>query len=742
MTKAARKFLDTVKKGSLPLVEGSTANEERESDAEQGARFLQTLFARCAKGYIEFRPLPVGDDRKWVPVNNIQVPKLPEGKNIYVGVATRHDKKGTKADIIEIPAVWADVDFKQTQEEEVLKRLKDFPLKPSIHVRSGGGYHLYWVLEKPAEVKDIGQIEDINRRLADYFGGDKAAAEAAHILRLPGTMNMKYDPSRPVILSSAQTIGLYNLGDFAFLPLYTERSNPKGMLSRDDDILKGVPEGQRHYRAAYLVGHYLGKKLAMEEIYHIMNSWNQNNQPPLPDKELETIINGIHKKHIRDHVQGASNSKGKARKEKQKLIFNMTFPELIDVVIDDNDDNEDIVFLVASPSGIQVLKSWMINNENCFPPEKKDIPYRLPLANKVLNFITEDKDEHLFKDIQNYLLESCHLNDGQRTIATCYAFLTYMQSHPDIHYLPILLFYAVPERGKSRAGKALTYISYRGIPSVDLREANLFRYSQDYNATVFFDVMDLKKKVEQGQSLDLLLSRYERGAKVARVLYPDRGPFSDMKFFDVYGPTIIATNEEVHRILDTRCILITMENKPGVYKNITPGDAVELKERLVAWRARNMNTPLPDVELVDGIQGRLWDISKPLLQVCKRVSPNHYDILVSALLEVAGYRIDQKRNSYEGKIIAAIYDLSPNDTPEWKLSTADVLEEVNLGIDEKYRSTSQGLGRKLKQMGIRTSTATGRSKILINRDELDLLVSQYGIQTVSNREDDSQDDND
>ncbi len=201
-----------------------------------------------------------------------------------------------------------------------------------------------------------------------------------------------------------------------------------------------------------------------------------------------------------------------------------------------------------------------------------------------------------------------------------------------------------------------------------------------------------------------------------------------MQHYDVYGPTIIATNEEVHKILDTRCLSIMMENKPGIYKNITADDAIELKERLVAWKAMNMNTALPDVDLIEQLRGRMWDISKPLLQVCKLVSPLHYNALADALLEVAGYRIEEKKESFEGRIIKAIYDLSPNDTPEWDISTAYVLDKVNDGVNEKYHTTSQGLGRKLRQMGIKTTRATGRSKILMKRNALELLVSQYGIQ--------------
>jgi hypothetical protein len=117
-----------------------------------------------------------------------------------------------------------------------------------------------------------------------------------------------------------------------------------------------------------------------------------------------------------------------------------------------------------------------------------------------------------------------------------------------------------------------------------MREANLFRYSQNFHATLFIDLMDLWKKAERNQSEDILLLRFERGAVVGRVLYPEKGAFKDMVYFDVYGPTVMATNEPVHHILDTRCLPVSMPNKPENYENPTP-------EKLM--RARVMGQHLP-----------------------------------------------------------------------------------------------------------------------------------------------------
>ena len=89
----------------------------------------------------------------------------------------------------------------------------------------------------------------------------------------------------------------------------------------------------------------------------------------------------------------------------------------------------------------------------------------------------------------------------------------------------------------------------RGLRTETLRETNIFRWSEDLGATLFFDVLNLWKKAEREKLEDLFLNRFEKGAKAARVLNPEKGPFEDTRYFDIFGATIIATNESVHKIL-------------------------------------------------------------------------------------------------------------------------------------------------------------------------------------------------
>ena len=79
--------------------------------------------------------------------------------------------------------------------------------------------------------------------------------------------------------------------------------------------------------------------------------------------------------------------------------------------------------------------------------------------------------------------------------------------------------------------------------------------------------MGLWKKVEKANADDIMLHRFERGGKVLRIMYPDKGPFKDTKWFEIYGPTIIATNEPIHDILETRSVQIVMPESYRIFED-------------------------------------------------------------------------------------------------------------------------------------------------------------------------------
>src|SRR5215203_3049966 len=112
--------------------------------------------------------------------------------DVYAGCAPRTRRHGGRDAVERAFVLWADCDG-----EQAVATLSEFEPMPAIIVASGTGSncHAYWPLTEPLP-RD--EVEVANRRLAHALGADSASADAARILRVPGTLSHKHDPPTPV----------------------------------------------------------------------------------------------------------------------------------------------------------------------------------------------------------------------------------------------------------------------------------------------------------------------------------------------------------------------------------------------------------------------------------------------------------------------------------------------------------------------------------------------------------------
>ena len=132
-------------------------------------------------------------------------PSAPE--DIYFGVhPSKISKNPNQRTLIEdiqvINCLYADFDAKDHKSKAgAAEHIKQLDHKPSVIVDSGGGYHCYWLFEKPFILNSLLKEEiarSLQERWVTYVEGDKTVHDLARILRLPGTLNYKYDPPRQV----------------------------------------------------------------------------------------------------------------------------------------------------------------------------------------------------------------------------------------------------------------------------------------------------------------------------------------------------------------------------------------------------------------------------------------------------------------------------------------------------------------------------------------------------------------
>lgn len=287
------------------LLMDNAAVVTQEAALKDQQNFLKTLFRHCTKGYLEIRTMSKDwkvTGQKWYSLDTEQIDNLPDTEHVFIGVATREENKGTKDDLVQIPAAHVDVDFKDIEQSEVDRLIGEATLKPSIIVNSGNGYHLYHVLNTPGTKIDIPRIEAINKRLAKYYGGDERSVEAARILRLPETNNIKYKESRPVTVKSINDMA-YSIDDldnlFPVQPPETLKALPSG--NSDDYYTKvlrdGVHEGERHSALVKLASHYRHADIREYETQILLEAWNEKNKQPLPLSELQKTIADVYKRY-------------------------------------------------------------------------------------------------------------------------------------------------------------------------------------------------------------------------------------------------------------------------------------------------------------------------------------------------------------------------------------------------------------------------------------------------------------
>jgi hypothetical protein len=357
------------------------------------------------------------------------------------------------------------------------------------------------------------------------------------------------------------------------------------------------------------------------------------------------------------------------------------------------------------------------------PPSADILTWKIPRVSEVMKYVTNDNDQRLFHDLVEYHRSISELPDDNH-----YQFLAAWDMHTYLfdrfEYSPIIWLHAIPARGKSRTAKAMTYVSWRGIVLTNVKEAHVIRLATHHRATLFFDIMDLWKKIEKAGVEDVMLQRYEQGAKVARVMNPEKGAFRDTKWFEIYGPTIIATNREIDNILETRCIQIVMPETRKIFENdVREADALPLRERLTAFRARWIDQQLPTV--AKPVASRLGDLLKPIRQIVNMVCPNE-----RWFLDFAKDAEDQKRkdglDNDEVKVVNAIVQ-ALDRAENGHLLHSHIIETINDGLSERYHMSTQRLGRITKRLGFGRYNSGSARGIYIDEELLDRLCQRYGI---------------
>lgn len=721
------------------------------------AEFLSTLFPSLNGSLIELRFIN-GDRRRQVFYENVDqllraLPELLtqyEGFNIYVGVCPRSTRDGTKRSIKHVQCLWQDFDAKTFggSKEAILQRVRDFPLPPTLIIDSGHGYHCYWCLKEHEVIQnqaDIDRIEGSNRRLANLLGGDPVAVDLARVLRLAGTVNRK-DQSQPVPVRivELESSRRYNLSDFDWL-VETERERPltNGKANGSSHLNPALSAAIEQIRAKADIVAIIGKRISLDTNYKARCPFHADTNPSFSVNpqgryfycfgcgvggDVFTFVQRYDKKPFMEVVSELAQKTGVQLPDSSKpdveAVYRARFDGLVDLV----EHEGEVAFLVKDGDRVLILPHVERDGTRYVPPPKKKIPWLLPSGEEVLKHYSGDTDAALYDDLLAYHKAVSELPcEEYYDLLVAWVFHSYLLEA--VRYTPYLWLYAIPDRGKSRTGKGMIYVAYRGIHVESLREAYQVRFADEFQGSIFFDVADIMKKAEREGSEDILLHRYEKGGTVPRVNKPDQ-PFGT-DYYSMFGATLIATNEPVSDKLESRAIQVNMPETERQFENdVTPEGALPLKERLVAFRARHLGESLADI--LKPASRRLGDILKPIQQIIRLVKPEREAAFLNLVRQLEEERQTAKADSYEAEILRALVGLVggviSHPVKGDLLAVQKITDKLNERRSEKRQLGSKRVGRVLTAMGFKKEHLENGAHIVWVEDTIGLLKKRYGVQ--------------
>lgn len=125
-------------------------------------------------------------------------------------------------DVAAINCLYAEFDAGTGSKSTLFSHVADLEPQPNVIIDSGGGYHAYWLLLEPVVIGvDISRDDAQKLQYAwnQMVGGDPNVKDLARVLRIPGTLNTKYDPARAVEIIRYETLQVlpYHLKDLVAL---------------------------------------------------------------------------------------------------------------------------------------------------------------------------------------------------------------------------------------------------------------------------------------------------------------------------------------------------------------------------------------------------------------------------------------------------------------------------------------------------------------------------------------------
>lgn len=427
-------------------------------------------------------------------------------------------------------------------------------------------------------------------------------------------------------------------------------------------------------------------------------------------KDLDRIIVAIRRAYEATHSQTAYAE-----------LYMANHPNIVDIV----KYEDKIGFCLLENGTLRFAIKFKCDEIEKLPPP--DLPWLPGRYTEIQKHFVNDSDISLFNDLLAYFRDIAELPSEEcYTYIVLFVFLTYLVDK--FEYAPILSMFAIHERGKSRLGKGIIYVSFRGVHVISLREAFILRLAHDYKASIFFDIMDVWNKAEKNGTEDILLGRFEKGCRSPRVNNPDRGSYADTVFYETYGPTILATNRPLFTILESRGIQLQMPQSTRAFNSdVKEIHGQHYRERLLAFRARNLAYAPPEIE--KPCAGRLGDILRPIFQIAHGVNPAAIDSIKTLIKQWEQERSLEQMETLEGIVLLTLKNIvNDNGILNGMVPIKDLTDKLNEGKTDGRKISYQRIGKIIRSLGFQKGRIDNNSALVWDDAKFKTLADRYGIE--------------
>ncbi|UCE07090.1 MAG: primase alpha helix C-terminal domain-containing protein, partial [bacterium] len=249
---------------------------------------------------------------------------LSKDMDIYFGVGLQGEEpkdggRGREDTVISIPGLWLDIDIKgpnhvsegfPPDRASVKKLLDMFHLKPTVVVKTGGGYHIYWLFNEPMILYDRNDREiakDLSSAFQNafqYFAAGKGwkidnTSDLSRLLRLPGTTNHKNEDPIAVQLQIHIESNRYDPSQIA---VALKEYETDATTQKQDDS-KPIEEGSRNTTLTSIGGKLRAQGLGYEKISEELIKINSSRcLPPLSEEEVEGIASSVSEYEVNENT--------------------------------------------------------------------------------------------------------------------------------------------------------------------------------------------------------------------------------------------------------------------------------------------------------------------------------------------------------------------------------------------------------------------------------------------------------